>query len=131
MTYVSKNDLDFRPHASWMCPGEGCCAVCGYPVVVTQGQDTHSDYAWYCSNPACARHAPVENTGDMECPDWVAVPEPTPSCGKCPHGLVRHCSDGSCIPCCEMGIDQGVCADPEEVRRLNRESAALRSGVNP
>jgi hypothetical protein len=61
---------DPKPGVSWFA---STCAHCGYPVVVTQGQDDDSDYAWYCSNPGCVKHFPVENTGDMERPEWVAT----------------------------------------------------------
>lgn len=49
------------------------CSLCGYPVVVTQGKVR--DYMFYCSNPNCAHHAPVDLFDTEKWPNWISKEE--------------------------------------------------------
>lgn len=93
------------PGDSWMAPNKGCCMFCGFPVVVTQATTPGEDYAFYCSNPKCEKHSPIENMGDLDWPDWCITPEVAPLC-VCGHGRTRHnAQDDSCYPCAVAGKD--------------------------
>lgn len=69
-------DAAIRHNGVWF---TGFCRSCGYPVAVASAcmAQGHGDYAWYCSNKRCERHATMTETYDMACPDWVVVPSCT------------------------------------------------------
>ena len=71
------------------------CNFCLYEVIVTQSQIAGKDYCFYCSNPACLKHAEKENLYDDESPDWAMSYEdgkkPTLLCNTCGgHDTVKN-----------------------------------------
>ena len=75
---------------SWFAKNSRC--VCGYNIIVTQPSDgSGMDYWWYCSNKKCEHHS-GEETGDMDCPDWV-IDAPTENQGNGEHILQQTNGD--------------------------------------
>lgn len=78
------------PSHTWLAPGGGRCDSCDHPVVVIHQEGGPETSLWYCANPKCARHQPVE-VGASEWPDWVARPGRT----KQIYPVVAHADNGN------------------------------------
>lgn len=54
---------------SWFAGQSLGVILCSYPVVVTQGK--LKDYRFYCSNPDCEHHSPVDKFDSEAWPEWI------------------------------------------------------------